>query len=339
MKDSQGSNAANGVATRSNLVGARPKLIDNLQVLNFSHLLYFWAVARDGSIAGACERLHLSQPTISMQIRKLEQTLGHRLFDRTGRSLVLSDVGRTVFEYADEMFSLGRELLGTLRGMPGKRNGRLHVGIPTFLPKLVTYRLLEPVLTLREPVQLICHEASLQELVDGLARHRLDAVLTDTPINSGGGSRMYNHPLGDCDVAICGNAALARRCRDGFPESLADVPMLLPSTATAMRRQLDCWFEDQPFNPNIAAEFDDSALMKEFGARGAGVFPAPSAMLPELREQYRVEVVGRLPSLRVHYYVATPERKLKNPAITAIVERAKSGLLGEPRSEVSVMLR
>jgi LysR family transcriptional activator of nhaA len=306
--------------------GAKAHLLDNLQELNYSHLLYFWAVARDGSIASACQRLHLRQPTISMQIRKLERALGHRLFERSGRNLVLTDVGRTVFDYADEMFSLGRELLGTLRGLPGKRSGRLHVGIPTFLPKLITYQLLKPVLRMQPAVQMICHEAEMSELMNDLARHKFDAILSDRPIQASTGIRCFNHPLVESEIAICGSPALAAEYRQDFPNSLDGAPLLLPSSITEMRRALDRWFDDQNFNPRVLAEFDDSALMKEFGGGGAGLFPVVAAVLPELQQQYGVQLVGHLPNARVRYYAVTTERKLTHPATVVIAQSAKRGM-------------
>jgi LysR family transcriptional activator of nhaA len=321
-----------GPATNARAPDA-PHYFESIQALNFSHLLYFWAVARDGSIATACEKLHVSQPTISMQIRKLERTLGHPLFDRSGRSLVLTDVGRTVYEYADEMFSTGRELLGALRGLPGKRSRRLHVGLPVFLPKLIAHRLLAPVLHMPERVQLHCHIGEMSELVAGIARHKYDAILTDTPMPSTIGARTYSHPLGECDLAICGPPELAARYRPGFPDSLENCPMLLPTISSAMRRQLDRWFDDRPYSPHIVAEFEDSALMKEFS--GSGLFPAPVAVLDDLQRQYGVELVGRLPEVRVGYYVVTTERKLTHPATVIIAERAKAGLLHEPDASVA----
>lgn len=308
-----------------------PRFLENLEELNFSHLLYFWTVARYGSIARACERLNLSQPTISTQIRKLEQSLGQRLFDRSGRKLTLTAVGRTVYEYADEIFLLGRELLGTMRGLPGKRSGRLHVGVPTFLPKLITYRLLKPVLHLPQPVQLVCHESGLDELGAGLAKHKYDVILTDTPLHSPGSTRSFNHSLGACDIAICGLRSLAAPYRTGFPQSLDGAPFLLPTLATDVRRTLDRWFDSVPIAPRIIGEFDDSALMKEFGAGGGGLFPVPSAVLPEVKRQYDVEPIGRLLKHKVRYYAVTTERKLTHPATITIAETAKAGLLGEPR--------
>jgi LysR family transcriptional activator of nhaA len=312
--------------TKASIPASR-RLLDDLQELNFSHLLYFWTVARDGSIAGACERLQLSQPTVSMQVRKLESMLGHHLFDRSGRNLVLTEIGRTVYDYADDLFAIGREMLGALRGIPGKHSGRLQVGIPTFLPKLITYRLLEPVLKMPDQVQLVCHEAPLEELIGGLAKHKFDAILSDRQIPAAGAARCFNHPLGECDIALCGSADLARHCRNGFPDSLADAPFLLPTTTSEIRRALDRWFDDVPWSPRIVAEFDDHALMKEFGGGGAGVFPVPGAVVTEVIRQYGVELLGRLPQVRARYFAVTTERKLTHPAIKLIAETARLGVL------------
>lgn len=322
----------NGSPVAGRTADAQGNYLESIHALNFSHLLYFWAVARDGSIANACEKLHVSQPTVSMQIRKLERTLGHRLFDRSGRSLALTDVGRTVYEYADEMFATGRELLAALRGLPGKRSRRLNVGLPVSLPKLIAQRLLAPVLEMPETVQLHCHVGEVSELVGGIARHKYDAILTDTPIPSTIGVRTYSHPLGECCVAILGTPNLAAQYRRGFPDSLENCPMLLPTVASAMRRSLDRWFDDRPYAPHIVAEFDDSALMKEFCENG--LFPAPVAVVGTICRQYGVELVGRLPEVRVGYYVVTTERKLTHPATVIIAERAKADLLRDPKIEL-----
>ncbi len=322
----------NGPCAAASSGGPCVTYLESIQSLNYSHLMYFWAVARDGSIANACEKLQVSQPTVSTQIRKLERTLGHRLFDRSGRSMVLTDIGRTVYEYADEMFGMGRELLAALRGMPGKRSCRLHVGLPVFLPKLVAQRLLAPVLQMAETVHLHCHVGDVGELVSGLARHTYDAILTDTPIPSTIGVRTYSHPLGECCLAILGTPEMAAERCDEFPDSLRDCPMLLPTVASAMRRSLDRWFDERPYSPRIVAEFDDSALMKEFCR--SGLFPAPIAVAGAIQRQYGVELIGRLPDVRVGYYVVTTERKLTHPAIKIIADCAKSGLLREPKLEL-----
>jgi LysR family transcriptional activator of nhaA len=205
------------------------------------------------------------------------------------------------------------------------------VGIPTFLPKLITHRLLEPVLHLAEPVQLVCHEHSLEELTAGLARHKYDVILSDTPIQAGGSNvRCFSHPLGDCEIAVCGVRSMVTRYRARFPHSLDGAPFLLPTNATDMRRVLDRWFDQVPITPRVVGEFDDSALMKEFAGGGSGVFPAPSAVLADLKRQYGVELIGRLPKHRIRYFAVTTERKLTHPATIVIRQIAQSGLLHEP---------
>jgi LysR family transcriptional regulator, transcriptional activator of nhaA len=302
-------------------------MTERLQDLNFLHLFYFWMVVRHGSITTACERLHVTQPTISTQIRKLEKALGHQLFDRSGRELTLTDVGRTVFDYAEDMFSVGREMLGALRGLPSSRAMRLVVGTPMILPKLITYRLLEPVLRFRQSVQIVCHEAPLEDLVSGLLRHRYDVILSDTPITSQQRIRSFNHPLGDSGIAICGTKELATRLRRRFPKSLDGAPILLPAVNSEYRRVLDRWLDDEGCVPQIVAEFDDSALLKEFGHAGVGVFPIPAVVVPEVKRQYQVEVIGQIPEVRVHFYAITLERKLTHPLVMVISQAAKEGLL------------
>lgn len=299
-------------------------MIESLQDLNFLHLFYFWTVVRYSGITAACEHLHLSQPTISTQIRKLEKALGHSLFDRSGRELVLTDVGSTVFEYADDIFSTGREMLGTLRGLPSHKAQRLSVGVPMSVPKLITYRLLEVVLKFPQPVQIDCSEAPLETLLADLARHRHDVIISDVPILSTNGRKSYSHNLGSCSVSFCGVASMAEKLRGDFPASLNRAPMLLPSPHTQLRRTLDQWFDQQDICPMIVAQFDDSAMMKEFGSGGAGVFPIPTAVVPQVCRQYSVGLLGTLDDVHANYYAITAQRKLTHPVVVAISEAAPS---------------
>ncbi|HMB02775.1 MAG TPA: transcriptional activator NhaR [Isosphaeraceae bacterium] len=293
---------------------------------NFNHLFYFWTVAREGSIARASESLLLAPPTISAQVRALERSLGVKLFTRSGRGLALTDAGRTAFRYADDMFTTGRDLLEALEGRPTGRPLRLVVGVADNLPKLITYRLIKPALGLPEPVQLVCHEGRVERLLAELAVHGLDVVLSDAPVGPDVRVRAYNHQLGECGVTIFGTAEMARALRRGFPRSLDRAPFLLPSSATALRRSLDGWFDAQGIRPAIKGELDDSALMKVFGQSGEGLFPAPSAVEGDVRKQYRVHVVGRVESVRERFYAISVERRLKHPAVVAISEAARQGL-------------
>lgn len=298
--------------------------------LNYHHLLYFWIVAREGSVTRASEQLYLSQPTISAQIRALENALGEKLFAKSGRNLVLTEIGRVVFRYAEEIFSLGRELTDTLKGRSSTRSRnrpvRFLVGIADVLPKLVAYRVLEPALRLTEQVYIICKEGKTERLLAELAVHELDLVLTDAPMNPNIKVKAYNHLLGECGVTIFATPKTAALYKRKFPQSLDGAPFLLPTENTSLRRALDQWFEAQGLKPVAVGEFEDSALLKVFGQTGVGLFAAPSAIEEEIQKQYGVQIVGRLDSIREHFYAISVERKLKHPAVVAISEVARQEL-------------
>lgn len=299
-----------------------------MERLNYHHLLYFWTVVREGTVARAGERLSLAQPTISGQLRTLENVLGEKLFTRSGRHLALTDTGRLVYRYADEIFSIGRELTETLKGRPSGRPLRLTIGVADAVPKLIAYRLLQPALELPEPVHLVCREDKPDRLLADLAVHALDIVLTDTPITPSVRVRAYSHLLGECGVSFFGVPALATRYRKGFPKSLDRAPMLLPADNTALRRSLDEWFEAATIYPVVIGEFDDSALLKAFGEAGHGIFPAPIPIEREVRKQYKVTLVGRANNVRARYYAVSVERRLKHPAVVAIANVARKKLFG-----------
>ncbi len=294
--------------------------------LNYHHLLYFWVVAKEGTIAAACRKLGLAQPTISAQIKALESQLGEQLFSRTGRNLVLTDTGRSVLRYADEIFSLGQELLDTLAGRSAGRPLRVTIGIADVLPKLVAHRLLEPVLSMPEGVRLICHEAPVTELLMRLAAHDLHLVLSDRPAGSQVRVRVFSHLLGECGVSVFGANDLAESYRRGFPGSVNGAPFLLPTEGTALRQSLDRWFETEDIHPVVVAEFQDSALLKTFGQAGKGLFAAPDITEQEILKQYAVRVVGRLESVREQFYAISLRRKFDHPLVAALVENAKGRL-------------
>ena len=294
--------------------------------LNYHHLLYFWVVAREGSIVRACEQLHLAQPTVSSQLRKLEKALGNPLFKRVGRNMVLTETGQVVLRYADEIFSLGQELTDVLKGRPTGAPVRLLVGVADVLPKLICYRLLEPALRLPESVQIICHGGSLHQLLMDLAEHRLDIVLSDSPVSPAVSVRAYSHLLGECGATVFGTADRARKLRPRFPESLHGTPFLAPGEKTVLRRSLDHWFDERGVRPQIVGEFSDSALLKAFGQAGVGVFVGPSAIQEEICRQYRVRPIGELPDVRERFYAISVERKLQHPAVVAISETARRKL-------------
>jgi LysR family transcriptional activator of nhaA len=300
-----------------------------MEWLNYHHLLYFWAVARYGSVVRASAELRLAQPTISGQVRRLENVLGEKLFDRAGRNLVLTDVGKTVFRYADEIFALGQDLLGNLKGRPTAGPLRLTVGVADALPKLLVQRLLEPAFHLGHPIQLICREDRVvEDFLGALAGQELDMVLADRPLGPGIKVHAFNHLLGDCGTTFLAKAKLARSCRAGFPRSLDDMPFLLPAGHATLRRGLDQWFETSHVRPLVVAEFDDSALMYAFGNEGKGVFPSPTVFEAEFRRLYDVEVVGRAKRLRQQFYAISVDRRIQHPAVMAIVKAARRDIFG-----------
>lgn len=299
-----------------------------MEWLNYHHLLYFWMVAREGSVTRASSELRLAQPTISTQIRLLEDSLGEKLFARQGRSLVLTDVGREVYRYADDIFSLGREMLDVVRNRGTGRTLRLAVGIADVLPKLVVYRLLEPVRRLGQPVHIVCREGKPEPLLAALAIHKLDLVLADTPFGTATSVRAFHHLLGECGVTFFATAPLAARCRKRFPASLTGAPVLLPTDGSVLRRSLAQWFDAEDIRPNVVGEFEDGALLKAFGGAGAGVFPAPSVIENEVKKQYGVQIVGRTEAVRERFYAISHERRLKHPAVVAVCEAARERLFG-----------
>jgi LysR family transcriptional activator of nhaA len=294
--------------------------------INYHHLLYFWTVAREGTIARASEKLHLGQPAISTQLKQLESSLGVKLFQKSGRTLELTETGRMVYRYADEIFSLGRELTDTIKGRPTGKPVRFVVGIVDVLPKLIAKRLLEPALQLPDPLRLICIEDSLERLLSELALHNVDIVLSETAVTGAMKVRAFNHLLGESTVGIFGVRELARKYRKGFPKSLDGAPFLIQHRASSLRRALETWLDSNGIRPNIRAEFDDSALLKVFGQAGEGLFASPFAIQDEIRRQHDVELFGEIPSIREHYYAISAERRLKHPAVLAISESAHRDL-------------
>ena len=294
--------------------------------LNYHHLYYFWLVAREGSIARAAKQLHLSHPTISKQLHQLESSFEDKLFDRVGRNLVMTEFGQTVFRYAEEIFSVGRELQDAVQGRPSDRPLQFVVGMPDVLPKLIAHRLLKPAFELSEEVHVVCHEGRHDEMLAELAVHRLDIVLSDAPVSPTVHVRAFNHLLGECGLTFFAKADLAAKYRRKFPASLDRAPLLIPTEKTALRRDLEQWFYNENLHPKIIGEFEDTALMKVFGQEGLGLFPAPSVIEKEVCRQYSVRVVGRIDAVRERYYAISVERRLKHPAVVAICEAARTKL-------------
>ena len=295
-------------------------------MLNYKHLHYFWMVAKQGGIARASERLHLTPQTISAQVSLLEDSLGEALFSKAGRNLELTEAGRLVLSYADEMFSLGGELEEAVRNLPSGRPVVFKVGVADVVPKSIAYRLLAPALDLPDPVRIVCRENSLDALLAELALHRIDMVIADGPIPPGLNVRGFNHALGESGISFLAVPKLARGLRKNFPHSLNGAPLLIPSETNLVQARLFQWFDSLHVYPRIVGEFDDSALMKVFGQAGAGVFMVPTAIAAEVARQYAVQVVGNTGDVREQFYAISVERRISHPAVAAVTETAREWL-------------
>lgn len=297
-----------------------------MEWLNYHHLLYFWTTAKVGSVQKASEELRVSAPAISAQMKLLEEQLGEKLMSRSGRRLVLTDTGRTVFTYADEIFTLGREMLDVVKNRPIGRPLRLDVGIVDVMPKAIVHALLEPAMKLPDPVRIVCREASADQLLGRLATHELDVVLSDAPVDPTLRIRAYGHLLGESGTLFAANRHIALKYRRRFPGSLDGVPIFLPTDNTALRRNLDYWFETNAVRPLIIGEFEDHALLRAFGESGSAVFPLPAVMEAQIRKQKALAIVGRTDEVRTQFYAISAERKLQHPAVVAITKAARSRL-------------
>jgi len=286
--------------------------------LNYHHLYYFWIVAREGGISHASDALDVSPSTISAQIGQLENAQGVQLFNRVGRNLRLSEVGQLAFQYAEEIFALGREMTHAIHGWSTTGPRLLQVGIADAVPKLAAARVLQPAMELYPEMRLICREDTPNRLLAELAAHRLDVVLLDSPFDPALPIKAIDYQVARWNIAFYGAPHLVAQRANGFPLSLEEAPVLLPTADSAMRRSLDRWFEANGVAPRIIGEFEDSALMKSFSESGLGLFPAPSGLATAIERQHGVETLGVLKDATVSYYAVTVKRGVEHLGVEAI---------------------
>ncbi|MDD2741020.1 MAG: transcriptional activator NhaR [Rhodocyclaceae bacterium] len=286
--------------------------------LNYKHLYYFWVVAQEGSMTRAAERLDLAIQTVSGQLALLERQLGKSLFAAKGRGLALTEAGRLVLGYADQIFQLGDAMLEAISNSGDETTMRLRVGISDGIPKLLAYRLLSSVYQMPVDVRLICDEGEFETLLADLALHRLDVVLTDRPAPVGGNIKVFSKRLGDFATGIFGSKTLVDRHKSGFPQSLSGAPMLLPTRHTALRSRIDRWLESAEIRPRIVGEFEDSALLNTFGREGLGLFTAPLVLAEQIAEQLNAQSLGAMPGVSEHIYAISNERRIRHPAVEVL---------------------
>lgn len=291
--------------------------------INYKHLHYFWTVAHEGSIAQASEKLHITPQTISGQLALLQDKVGSNLFEKSGRGLVITETGKLVLGYADEIFSLGKELNEVLRGSPNIGAAEFIVSAASALPKAIVYKIIEPALRLPHEIRLTCKEGPVQSILADLAIHEVDLVLSDTPVTSHLSIKAYNHFLGESHLAFFASPKLAKKYRKNFPQSLDKAPLLLPTQQYAVRQRFDRWAEDNNIYPQIRGQFDDSALLKAFGQSGRGMFFMPSVIEKEVCHNFDVQVIGYLEDVKQQFYAISHERRVRHSAVAAICDSAR----------------
>ncbi len=295
--------------------------------MNFKHLRYFWVVAKAGGVMRAAEQLHTTPQTLSGQIRLLEESLGYKLFQKSGRRLELTDEGQLALGYAEEIFALGSELENSVRHAQGGRRAlEFRVGVADAVPKSVAYHLLEPALSVPQQVRMICHEGKFDELLASLALHRLDLVIADERLPKRVSVKAFNHPLGTSATSFVCSPALKSQLKGRFPECLNGVPMLINGASSAVRQQFDQWLQRHDIHPRIIGEFDDGALMNAFGREGRGVFMTPTVLEAEIEAQYGVTVIGRTHELMEEFFAISVERRISHPCVAAITRSARAQL-------------
>ena len=295
--------------------------------MNFKHLYYFWVTARAGGVMRAGEQLHTTPQTLSGQIKLLEDWLGRKLFRKNGRQLELTEHGRLALGYADQIFSLGNHLESALRQVRGAvQRLDFRVGVADSVSKSVAYRLLEPALSIAEPVKLLAREGKFDDLLAQLALHRLDLVIADEPMPKRVSVKAFNHALGRSALSFFAAPGLKTRLQGEFPACLDGAPMLVPSATSAVRVQLDEWFARHQLTPVVVGEFDDAALMKAFGREGQGVFVAPRVLEAETCLQFGAEVIGSSAELVEEFYAVSVERRISHPCVLAITDAARGQL-------------
>lgn len=300
------------------------KSFPEVDFLNYHHLRYFWTVAKEGSLRRASELLRVSQPSMCTQIKLLEASLGESLFRQSGRSLELTEFGQLIYGYAEEIFTLGTEILRATKQAPTVRTLRLQVGVVDSFPKLMSYEILRPVFEHQPPVHLSCHEGKLADLVSQINTHRIDVVLSDEPASPGIAGRVFNHALGSSDITFCAMPHLAKKLKGRFPKNLNGAPALLPTQNCNLRRDLEKWFESTGVRPRVVAEFEDAAMMKIVATSELGVIAVPTVVASEAVERYGFVPIGRTKEVAIHFYAITAERRFTHPAILAITRHLRS---------------
>ena len=292
--------------------------------LNFNHLHYFWSVAHEGSLTRAAERMNLSQSALSVQIQKLERQIGHPLFDRLGKKLILTEAGKIALDYADTVFKAGDELISTLRGRPLASRQILRVGALTTLSRNFQLEFLRPLVG-RADVELIVRSGTLRDLIAQLETHAIDVVLANSAAPLDNRSLLRNHLLNEQPVSLVGRPP-RRKPRFRFPNDLRTEPILLPSLDSDIRVAFDRILELAGIRPNILAEVDDMAMLRLLARERDGVTLVPPIVVrDELRTGILIEHC-RIPEVTEKFYAIVQKRRFPNQLLAKILKVASDNL-------------
>lgn len=297
--------------------------------LNYQHLYYFWHVARCGSVTEASQQLRLAQPTISAQLKSFEEVLGEKLFEREGRRLKLTEAGQLANRYAEQIFNIGQELLDVLDGKTHSARKEFKVGIADVVPKSLAYRLIEPAFSADTGATVYCFEDKTERLLAQLSIAEIDLVIADRPLPPNVKVKAFNHFIGECGVSFLSVRALTNKYKKNFPKSLNAAPLLLPTTDSAVRHELDHWFDKLGISPQCVGEFQDRALMKLAARNGKGIMLVPSVVQDEVKEEFKLELVGRSTEVKEQIYLITIERRLKNSLVSQICSEGQKKLFSK----------
>jgi len=291
-------------------------------MLNFRHLYYFWMVAKEGGFARAADRLGMAVQTISAQVRDLEKSMGHQLLKPAGRGVALTEAGQAAYARAEEIFRLGARILDEVQEASGIGVVRLSVGLSDGISKLAAHALLEPILATPH-LRLVCHEGECDELLSELALHQLDVVLAGQAAPRNPNQRLSSERIDRSEVQWYGPASLVRKpMRDRFPQSLLDLPVLLPTAHSPLRSTLDRWFHDSGIRPQVVAEFEDSALLAVFAARGLGVFPVSQLGAQDVGLVRGLRLLGSIPEVSEEVHAIWSKRGQHHPLVRQLVAAA-----------------
>ncbi len=298
-----------------------------MEWLNYHHVYYFWLVAKEQSVTKAASILKVSQPTVSAQLKNLEDFLGEKLFDRVGKKIFLTDQGKITFRFADEIFSLGKEMLQTLRGQSVSRPVKFSIGIAEVIPKLIVHQLLQPIFALDKNYEIHCFEGAPEKLLMDLSFFNLDLVILDTEAPAMLKNKFHSHLFGSSSISCFAGKKLTQSLKkQAFPKCLNEAPMLLPTKHSTIRQELEAWLFKQKIKAKLVGEFQDTALMKVFGQDSIGFFFGPSVIEKDICRQYKVEVLGRIHSIKEKFFAISAKRKIIHPASLAVTTHAQKKL-------------